>query len=191
MKREFVLSLRKEHIFVFMVHGKGLSKQQILESKIIDWAATRLDEAVLDPRDGYYPFEIIADAYAKGAEHAEKKLKEKMREKYFDNAKLLTGYINKSLKSLKEANYSPTKVFISLSVNEAKIIFAINDKAYLSDAFLDRAYEISSDIKTHSFDNGLSLRFGFIGDNENLNYANLQADGFGIALDLETNKPIY
>lgn len=168
-----------------------MSQPELLESKIIDWAATRLDEAVLDPRDGYYPFEIIAEAFEKGIEHKEKNLKERMREKYFDNAKALVKMVNEALLGLKEKNIQPTKLFLSLAIHESKLMLAVDQETYINNDFIDEAYSLSSKTKIHAFDLGISLTFGFLCDSDFLNIESLKSDGFGIALDLSNNTPLY
>ena len=49
-----------------------MSLTKELTNSINTWVNSKMSEAVFDPKKGYYPFSIIADAYAKGVEFGEK-----------------------------------------------------------------------------------------------------------------------
>lgn len=168
-----------------------MTHSELLGAKIIDWAATRLDDAVLDPRDGYYPFAIIADAYQKGIEHGESNLKSKMREKYFENAKGIVTLINEAIQELNNSKIKPNKLFLNLSVHESKLLIALEEIHYQNDNLIEKAYSLSSKLKMKAYEKGIALTFGFLCDSANLNTSHLKSDGFGVALNLNNDEVIY
>lgn len=167
-----------------------MSTQESLSSTIIQWAATRTDEAVLDPTHGYYPFSIIAEAFEKGFEHGEKNLKEKVRGHFFSNAELVVEAINKIIVSFQNENFNPKKLFVNISFESAKIILSFDEATYITDAFLDFAYCLSSDTKLEFFDKGLKLDVSYLIDSDFIDVSAIKSDGFEIAIDLATTNQI-
>jgi hypothetical protein len=168
-----------------------MSKQETLSETIIKWAATRSDESVLEPTHGYYPFEIIAEAFEKGVEHGEKKLKEKVRSHFFSNANLAVEAVNEAIKKFGTLSIYPLKLFVNISFESSKIILTFKEDVYTSDDFLNNAFDFSSDLKLNYFDKGLKLDISYLIDSDNLNLNILKSDGFEVALDLSTQKLLY
>lgn len=168
----------------------SMSNQESLSSTIIQWAATRTDESVLDPTHGYYPFSIIAEAFEKGIEHGEKNLKEKVRSHFFSNAELAVEALNEIILSFQAESFSPKKLFVNISFESAKIILSFEELIYTTDAFLDFAYTLSSDIKLRYFDKGLKLDLSFLIDSDKIDVSAIKSDGFEIAIDIESNQSL-
>lgn len=168
-----------------------MATDQVVENAIIEWAATRSDEAVLHPTNSYYPFSVISEAYKQGVEHGEKNLKEGVRKKFFNNAKLVNEAVGKLLSQFQSDEYSPQKLFINISYESSKVFISIDEETYLSDKFMDSAYCYISDIQAEFFEKGLKLEVGFLMDNANLSQDNLKSDGFDVAIDLNSFKPLY
>jgi hypothetical protein len=167
-----------------------MSASKELEIKMNEWVKTRMDDAVFDPKKGYYPFSVIADAYEKGVELGEKYLKDNIKETFQKNMKLVSQAINDINASFKEYKYVPRKLFIKLGIKESKILFSFDEELYLTDQFLDVTYNLASDIRTKSFDEGICLSVGFLIDSDKLNLEELRSDGFGIGIDLKSKKQI-
>jgi len=170
-----------------------MTVREDLSNTIREWAATRTDKAVLDPTVGYYPFDVIADAYKQGVEHGEEKLKEEVRKKYFKNSELMTNSINELFVKLNGFKNAFKFAFIQLDLKQASVLVSIDEDIYISDKFLDKAYSVTSDLKTAYFDKGLDLQIGFLnqsGLHDSL-YNSLQCDGYDIGIDLTTGSRIY
>jgi hypothetical protein len=168
-----------------------MSTQETLSSTIIEWAATRTDESVIDPTHGYYPFAIIAEAFEKGIEHGEKNLKEKVRGHFFSNAGLVVEVVNKALAAFKELNFDAKKMFVNISFESSKIILTFDESTYVTDDFLIAAYDLSSELQLFYFDKGLKLDLSYLIDSKEINLEAIKSDGFEISIDLKTRKPIY
>jgi len=176
---------------MYIYNIKNMSTQETLSEAIINWAATRSDESVLEPTHGYYPFSIIAEAFEKGVEHGEKNLKVKVRGRFFSNANLVVDAINEAMDSFSSLNFSPLKLFVNISFETSKIILSFDEAEYITDQFLDNAYEISSSLQLKFYDKGLSLDVSYLIDSEHLNLETLKSDGFEVAIDLNTKKQLY
>lgn len=166
-----------------------------LKEEIASWASTKIESAVFAPEDGYYPFEVIADAYQQGDKKAKDRLNNKMTERMKElvkgNIEILAKSLTDSMNHLQKRDYKPAKIFVYLSVDESKVIYTIDESTYLSDDFLDYAYDMAANLKAESFDKGLPLSLGFIADNKYLNIDALKADGYDMAIDLIKNTHIY
>lgn len=167
-----------------------MSTEETLSSTIINWAATRTDESVINPTHGYYPFSIIAEAFAKGVEHGEKNFKEKVRGQFFSNATLVVKAIDDLQTALIKLNFQPIKLFVNISFESSKVLLTFEEETYLTDDFIDNAYSLSSEIKTKYFDQGLVLDLGFLID-KNININTIKSDGFEISFDLISRNPVY
>ncbi len=168
-----------------------MSNQEALRETIINWAATRSDESVLEPTHGYYPFSIIAEAFEKGLEHGEKNLKEKVRSRFFSNANLVVEAVKEAINKFSDLSFNPLKLFVNISFESSKIILTFDEGDYISDKFLDNAFELSSDLKLNYFDKGLNLDISYLIDSENINLNTLKSDGFEVALDLSNQRLLY
>lgn len=166
-----------------------------LKEEIASWASTKIESTVFVPEDNYYHFDIIADAYIKGGEQEKKRIHAKMTESLKrlveEKTEILKSSLAGSISKLMEQEYRPTKIFIYMSIDESKVIYAIEESVYLTDEFLDYAYTMSADIKSESYNKGLPMSMGFIADNDKINLGALKSDGFDMAMDLKTGKHIY
>jgi len=161
-----------------------MTERKELATVILDWAASQTDEAVLDPRKGYYPFEVIADAFEKGAEHAEKSLKEQVRRQFFNNAKLTSRTAAQLIAQLRKEGFSPNHLYVRLNIDSASVLLTIDESTYLTDEFLTKAYELSSDIKTELYEQGLNFEIAFLNHEQTLDVDSLRCNGYEIDLDL-------
>lgn len=168
-----------------------MSNTDTVGKTILEWAATRIDEAVFDPKAGYYPFSIIADAFEKGIEYNEDAFTGKMRKRHYNNASLVVESITSLLAVLKENNFIPTKIFVSISVEEGKILFSIKEEEYITDHFGEIAYSSSAKTKLEYYDKGLNLQLGFLNDSKEINLDLIKSDGYDIAIDVTTGRGIF
>lgn len=167
-----------------------MSKETISQN-IIDFAATRSDKVVMNPRNGYYPFEIIAEAFNKGEEKAEEEIIEKLRGKFIEKANLTNKAISKVLKRFKKEGFTPRKIFVDISMDNSKVLISVKEKIYVTDNFLDKAHSFVSNLKSISFDNGLNLGLGFLNDDKKIDLNQLKCDGFEIGFDIQTSTTLY
>ena len=176
-----------------------MTQDDTLEKAILEFAATRSDDAVFDPKAGYYPFSIVAEAYEKGvshgvnqgANHTQNFLIETIRKKFYNNATLISESINIILKVLNQKSYSPLKLFINLSTEGGMILLSVKEEQYISEEFSNFAYEVAAKIELEFFNKGLNLQVGFLNDKSGSDYKLLQSDGYGISIDLKTLSKIY
>jgi hypothetical protein len=158
---------------------------------IKDWAATRPDEVVFDPREGYYSYDFIVDSFQKGKEVGRQELISSVRLKYHENIKKATEAIDLIVKYLFTETYTLNKLFINNSIKGTSILFAVKEETYLNDTFLDLAYSTSSKIELDFFDKGVNIQIGFLNDSKSLNSEAISEDGYSWAYDLISNSKLY
>jgi len=138
---------------------------------------------------------IVADAYAKGKgdghsigkEEGENMVKEMIRKKYYNNAKLTADAITIMLQTLLNKGFKPNKLFVNNSIDGSSVLLAIKQETHIKDEFIDIAYSEASKLNLQFFEKGLNLQIAFLPDTENLNIHLLKSDGFGLAFDLDKN----
>lgn len=176
-----------------------MSQSETLAKAILEFAATRSDEAVFDPKAGYYPFSIVAEAYEKGLNHGVNQgvsqgqsiVIETIRKKYYNNATMIAESIKTVLAYLTDNHCAPSKLFINLSTEGGMILLSVNEKQYHSAEFSNFAYDAAAKTELEFHDKGLNLQIGFLNDNKADNYGLLQSDGYAISIDLTTFSKIY
>lgn len=165
--------------------------QDTLTEAIKDWAATRPDEVVFDPKKGFYSFEIVSDAFEKGKEKMLEEMKSQMRNKFYSNAKLGADALHSLLESLIKQKYNPLKFFVNNSTQGTTIIFSIKQDVYSDETFIDFAYGEALKIEAKHHEANHNLHISFINDVDQFNLDLLKTDGFGFAYDLSKNIPIF
>lgn len=191
MKHLSVNKLLKGLFSIYVIAYICAMTQEILSESIIKFAATRSDEAVMNPKSGYYPFNIIAEAFEEGFKKGEDAFKEKLREQFFLNAKLVNEAISSLFKKLEKSKIPPKKIFIDISINGAKILVSIDEATYISDDFIDEFYSNVSDIKSEFYDKGLNLDLGFLNNKKDTNNILLDCDGYNMGFDLGKKTRLY
>jgi len=156
--------------------------------EIIKFAATRSDSAVLSPAKGYYPFEIIAEAYEHGVEHGKNNMNQKMRDLYFENASEIAKSSAEIVNLLNKDSFVPEKLFVALSIRNSKILLSFEDDTFTSDEFMDKAYAHIAKIQSAYFEKDINVSISYLG--ENINHDMLKSDGFEFGIDLKTNSPL-
>lgn len=166
-----------------------------LTETITDWAASRPDEVVLDPKKGYYSFDIVLDAYNKGREETKEQvvqdLKSQFRKKYYDNAKLGAESLENILISFSEKDFKPKKFFINNSTDGTTIIFSIDSDTYSKEEFIDFAYNHTVELQQKHHDKDHNLHISFINDVEDFNIDLLKSEGFGFGYDITKGILIF
>jgi hypothetical protein len=168
-----------------------MSNTDTLTKTIIKWAATRSDEIVFVPTAGYYSFNIVSDAYEKGKEDKQNQLKETMRAKYFSNAQLAAEAIQSIVAELVKKDFSPLKLFLNLTVDGSMVLFSVKEDVYITENFINSAYSEAARLQLDYYNKGLDLQISFMNDSNEFNLGLLKSDGYGIAINLETDKTIY
>ncbi|CAN5168902.1 hypothetical protein BH09BAC5_BH09BAC5_10140 [soil metagenome] len=165
---------------------------EVLIETLIDWAATRSDEVVYNPKEGFYSFEIVDDAYRKGIERGiekgkelgENSLKEAFRQKYFSKAKLVSEVLGKMLNGFSDNSFQPIRLFMSHSIAGSNLLLTIPEDIHHSEKFIAFAYTEALKLQTEYHKEGLNLDIGFIDESSNINLDLLKSDGFEFVYDL-------
>ena len=159
--------------------------QEILKETLTSWAATRSDEVVWNYKDGFYSFAIVAEAFEKGKEFGELRLKENARKRFFDSAVLMNKALITVLKPLLEKKFPLHKLFISHGVNQSKVLISLDEAIHDKKDFIDFAYPLVSAIEAEYLDKGLNIDISFLDQNEHLSMEAIINDGFGFAFDID------
>lgn len=157
-----------------MPNTEAISKQ------LMKWAASRPDEVVYNPKEGYYSFDIVADAFEKGKDH----LIEKMRLRFMENADAAVEVLKESFSMLSTLNILPLRVFIKNTVSEASILITVSETDFDSNAFIAEAYSFSASKEDSYSKKGLNFNLSFINDAPDLNVALIKSDGYSFNADL-------
>ncbi len=171
-----------------------MEAQQELKDSLTSWIATRMDEVVWNHREGYYPFKIIAEAFEQGAEigreAAEKEVKQRVRNVYYEKSTLVNKALTEILSSIIGKGYSLNKLFVKHSIEESSIIISVSENTHDNADFINYSYNAISIIEQKYLDLGLNLDISFVDETVNLNLEVIKNDGFEFAYDLNTNSTI-
>jgi hypothetical protein len=151
--------------------------------------ASKTDEAVLDPREGYFPFSVIADAFEKGKEKGEEIFKEKMREHFVVSVSKSLEAIKEMLTFLDQNNFSIDKLFINPSINQTSALLVVSSSLNTNNEFVSKAYSKASELQLKYFDEfKVNIHIDFIAENDGLNEKMLKHDGFEFSFDLKNSQ---
>lgn len=171
------------------------STKESIKTSLLEWIATRTDDAVIHPREGYYPFDVIAEAYERGENDGKEKIKsdltESFRKVFVKNTEKTSIIINMLLDQFSQDNIHPQKLFLDPSISGAKILFSLERQDYIREEFLDKYYGFISDLIANNISNDYKLDVGFIIDSDNLNLDLIKGDGFGLAINLKNGEAVY
>jgi len=174
-----------------MLNNMGnLSAQDQISETIINWAATRLDEIVFEPKDGFYSFNIVVDAYEKGAEELHK-IKQTYREKYFHNAKLSTVVVKDAFEILGSSNVKYNKLFINTSIDGTHVLIVLDNASYQCDQTIDLIYNKFADLQVRYFHEEQNIKIGLMCDSDKLDVNSIKEDGFGFGYDFINIESIF
>lgn len=160
-----------------------MESETIVATQIIDWAASRLDGVVFNPKEGYYAFDIIVDAFDKGKEEREKEMKIKVRERFYSNAKLVAEALNVLVGKLKEKEFQPQRLFLKHSYKESLLLLSIPEEIHYTDNFIDYAYVLTSQIQAEYKAKGLNFDVSFVDESIDLNTKLIESDGYEFLFD--------
>lgn len=152
------------------------------------WVATRSDEIVFNPQDGFYPYDMLIDAYKKGRETGEESFKLEVRERFYENAQKVGEGLNEILRVLNTRSISPKKLLVNHSINTSSILLTIEQSVFLNKDFIKFAYEAALEIQKKYSE--INLHISFMDDVPDLNIDLLKADGFGFIYDLPLKKQL-
>jgi hypothetical protein len=162
----------------------------LLSKALASWAASRSDEVVFNPKQGFYSFDIVADAYEKGITVGKDSFKEELRKKYFDKANIAGEAMNVILSQIFEKKYRVYKVFLNHTIEATTILMVIDEVTHNDDVFIDFAYKKIGEMQSKFHSMGLNLDISFVDNNSGLNIKLIKADGFGFAYDIIEGKEI-
>lgn len=169
--------------------------KETLEKNVLEWIATRPDEVVFSPKDGYFSFEMLVDAFEKGQEKGKDTFKsdtqEVLRKKFLNNATNAIESLEKLISKLLTKSIEPTKFFLNNSLSGASLLVGIGRDVYLDEALINFCYESVTNIEDESFKAGFHLSLNYIDDLNELDFDFLKADGYTFAFNLIDGSKIY
>ncbi|MDR0801616.1 hypothetical protein [Fluviicola sp.] len=167
---------------------------ETLEKDVLEWIATRPDDVVFSPREGFFSFEMIVDAFVKGQEKGAANFKseaeEKLRVKFLDNAKKGIDNYNLLADFLSGKKTQVEKLFLNNSLQGTSILVSIDPSVYTTDSIND-FYAFISKLEVTCFKEGFNLNIGFISESESIDYNLLKADGYTFAYNVKEQKKVY
>lgn len=145
------------------------------------------DEVESDKVDGYYPANVVADAYSQGFKDGKNKgeknfidrLVKLEKEKFTQKANQIYILSQNIIDFLKKNKYKIDSLHISLDINSPKVILAVDSTLMLNDDFIELCYKKIFENKSiflQLFDENLDI--GIV-SSENLNKKLLKQTGFG------------
>lgn len=176
------------------ISSKPEGRDKDLLSKLYKWAATRTDEVVLNPKDGYYSFDIVADAHQHGVDlgykQGQEAIKQQLRNKFIETLNCSTEAITNFFKALESKSYKPKKVFINHSFLGSTFIITVDDALSVDREFLLFVYNLIADIQDDYRKRDCNIDISVLADNENLDQNIIKSDGFDFGFDIENNSSI-
>jgi hypothetical protein len=165
-----------------------MTAQEIISKSIIDWAATRPDEIVFEPKEGFYSFDIVVDAYKKGKGELDV-FKEEVRRRFFENAKTAADISVFVIDGLKNIAIPPQQLFINNSVEGFNILITLPEEVFDDPDKLEKANNIIFGIQSESLKKEINVQIAILPESINLNKELIKADGYGFMLDVSESKP--
>jgi hypothetical protein len=163
--------------------------QAEVKDQFLRFIATKTDEAVFSPQDGYFPFSVIADAFEKGTEHGEEAFKQKVRDLYVKNIEIALDAVTKLIASLEEKGYKANKLFLNHSIQQTLILIAVDDKLNIDKDFIGFAYKVASDLQVNLLkEKGVNVCVNFL-DSADINNDLLTHEGYTFKFNFQTKKP--
>lgn len=156
-----------------------------VRDKFLRFIATKTDDAVFNPMDGYFPFSVIADAFEKGTEHGEETFKQKLRDIYVNNIETALDAVTQLLNHIEEHEYTANKLFLNHSINQTFVLIAVNDEYNIDENFIKIAYGKASEIQNEFLNSKeTNIEINFI-DTSNLNEELIKHDGYSFNFDFK------
>lgn len=160
-----------------------------LTMEVAKWAAAQ--GPILNPKDGYYSFGVLADAFDKGRDHKEKEIRELYHKAYMDRMTAFTQSIVQLLGLLIDKGYTAKEVYIGGDFDMPKAIVSIPPEERITDKFIDDIYGWVSDTEREIHKTKkITVDISFIDHGDNINRQLLKDDGFGLQIDLQTGQPL-
>lgn len=157
--------------------------------EVAKWAAAQ--GPVLNPKDGYYSFSTVADAFDHGRDHKENEIREMYHKEYVDRMTTFTQSIVQLLSLLEDKGYQAKEVYIGGDFDMPKAIVSIPPDQRSTDAFIDTVYGwVSKKERELHLSKKLCVDISFIDHGETINRQLLQDEGFSLQIDLLTGKPL-
>jgi hypothetical protein len=168
-----------------------MNAQVEVKELITTWAATRPDEIISEPRNGFFSTDIVVDAYKAGVKKGkDSNIIEQIRTSFYSKANILSEAISEAATKLFNKDYAPLKIFISHNINESKVLLTFDPETYRDINFINYSYPEIKVIEDKYYTAKLNLNFSFMGDSAELNYELLHCDGYMIGYDFSIKKPI-
>lgn len=156
--------------------------------EVTKWAATA--PFIANPKEGYFPFAVIADAFDKGGDHREKQLREKFVQTQLGRLNGFTEKIVKVLGLLSEQSYHPRELYLSGAQEMLQAIITVPPEEHDSDKFIDAVYALVSQLEVESQKEGIAIDISFLDHTDGIDRQLLRDEGYTFQLDLSTGKPL-
>lgn len=161
-----------------------------LKESIITWAATRSDEIVMQPKNGFYSFDIVMDAYRDGKERGKSDFINEIRSEFVSNLKQATTALIGFIVESAGRGYAYSRVFVKHGGRSTFFILTVDEELHNTDNFIDFAYSEAAKLKTSLQESGLDIDVSFVDEDEHSDFELIKSDGFDFSYDLTHNKSI-
>jgi hypothetical protein len=162
--------------------------QAEVKDKFLRFIATKTDEAVFSPKEGYFPFSVIADAFEKGTEHGEEAFKQKVRDLYVKNIEIALDAIGKLLSCIEENNYKVNKLYLNHSISQSLVLIGVDEALIYDENFINIAYSKASEIQSStSVEKEANIEIGFI-DTTDIDEDLVLHEGYTFSYDFNKQK---
>ena len=162
--------------------------QSEVKNEFYKFIASKTDDAVFSPQDGYFPFSVIADAFEKGTEHGREALKQKIRNLYIRNIEIAVEAVTNLISDIDTKGYKAKKIYINHSIQQSLVLIAIDDHLNIDESFIEYAYSKVIEIQTAaSLENQINITISFI-EAANINEDLISLDGYSFVYDFSTNN---
>ena len=164
-----------------------MSSDLNIPDELKTWIESKSQEMVSHPFPGYYPADTVIDAFEKGQQLYEERIKLEIETK----VKAMNDSVHSCLKQMSEFGYEVFELYLSFNFVEVKALLLVNEDEHLSDEFIDRMYPMISKIEVEfRKENNLVLDISFLDDSKNLDRIQLKNDDF-FGINLKTGEKIF
>ena len=160
--------------------------QAEVKDQFLRFIASKTDEAVFSPKEGYFPFSVIADAFEKGTEHGEENFKQRIRDIYVKKIEIAIEAVTTLVGELDSNGYKASKLYLNHSISESLILISVDDALNSNKEFIQFAYKKASEIQAKLIkDSDSTISINFI-DKSVVNEDLLSHDGYAFKFNFNT-----
>jgi len=158
-----------------------------LTAEVAKWAASA--PFLTHPRDGYFHFDVVADAFVKGAEHKEKELREKWVAERLNRMTAFAQTIIRVVGFVEENGYSAKHLFMSGDQDLLQAIITVPSEDHDKDDFIDKVYGLVSKIEIENQkERNIPIDISFLDHSDTIDRRLLKDDGYTFQIDLNSGQ---